>query len=262
MTAIRVAERTPPGLPERLRADWRALTEGTGDPASFHPDLVSGLPAPARRWLVHAIAPGAQLRHAAVFTQHGEIKVGRWQRFEADWALAPLDGFIWAARTHLGPVCIAGFDRFTGGAGEMRWRLFGVVPFIGAGGPDISRSAMGRLAGEFCFVPAVALSPHVGWERIDDHRVAAHLDLKGRDHRVTLTVGRSGALCRVDLERWGDPDHKTFRAHRFTAVFHGGEVSFDGFTIPAQAHAGWWDCPDDCADESFIRFTIDRARYV
>ena len=117
---------------------------------------------------------------------------GRWQRFEADWLLAPPEGFIWAARTQVGPLSIAGFDRYTGGAGEMRWRLFGVVPFIGASGPDVSRSAMGRLAAELCFVPAVALSPALRWEEIDSHRVAVHVNAHGWSHRVTLTIGSSG----------------------------------------------------------------------
>jgi len=40
-----------------------------------------------------------------------------------------------------------------------------------------------------------------------------------------------------------------------------GEVSFDGFTIPASARAGWWLCPDGCAREEFIRLTIDAADY-
>jgi hypothetical protein len=262
MTTMQVLEAAPPCLPTNLWADWRALTTGPDDPPTFDLEMLSGVPTLARRWLSHSIALGTPLRQAAVFAQHGQIKVGSWRDFEADWALAPLDGFIWAARTHLGPLSVAGFDRYTGGIGEMRWRLAGVAPFIGARGPDVSRSAAGRLAAEFCFVPAVALSSAVQWEEIDNHRVAAELSGPGWSHRVTLTVGRSGALYRVDVQRWGNPDHKPFREHQFTALFHSGEVSFDGFTIPARGYAGWWDCPDGCADESFFRFTIDQARYV
>ncbi|HWM05937.1 MAG TPA: DUF6544 family protein, partial [Actinophytocola sp.] len=89
----------PAALPGPLRIDWRRLTAPTIDPAPFTPDLLDGLPAPARRWLEHAIAPGTPLRRAAVLRQRGEIKVGRWQRFEADWVLAPPEGFVWAATT-------------------------------------------------------------------------------------------------------------------------------------------------------------------
>ncbi len=91
--------------------------------------------------------PRYALLRSAVFAQHGEIKVGRWQRYEADWLLAPPEGFIWAATTHLGPVFIRGFDRYTAGAGQMRWRLFGRVPLLSATGSDVTRSAMGAWRG-------------------------------------------------------------------------------------------------------------------
>lgn len=142
----------------------------------------------------------------------------------------------------------------------MRWRLFGRIPFLGATGPDVSRSALGRAAAELCFVPAAALASSVRWEAIDDHRVIACVEANRRTHRVTQTVAASGALERVDVARWGNPDGKPFHEHRFTAVLD-GEVRFDGFTVPAQARAGWWCCSDGCAREEFLRLTINHAEY-
>jgi hypothetical protein len=194
-----------------------------------------------------------------VLRQHGEIKVGRWLRYEADWALAPPAGFIWAATSHFGPLFIRGFDRYTRGTGQLRWRIFGRIPFLSVAGRDVSRSAMGRLAGELCFVPAAALSPAVRWEPLDDRRAVACVDAHGWTHRVTLTVAESGRLERVDLPRWGNPDGKKSREHRFTALLDGPEETFDGFTTPTRCRAGWWHCPDHCADEEFIRFTLDHA---
>ncbi len=120
---------------------------------------------------------------------------------------------------------------------------------------------MGRLAGELCFFPAAALSPAVRWEPLDDRRALACVDAHGWTHRVTLTVAESGRLERVDVPRWGNPDGKEFREHLFTALMDGPEGSFDGFTIPIRYRAGWWHCPDHCADEEFIRFTLDHASY-
>lgn len=251
----------PQRLPRLLREDWHALGAPTLNPAVFEPSMLAGLPAPARRWLDHAIKPGTSLCRAACFAEHGQIKVGRWQRFEADWVLAPTRGYIWAARTRLGPLSIHGFDRYTEGVGEMRWRLFGRIPFLGMTGTDVSRSAMGRLAAELVFVPAAALSPAARWEAVDHDRAEVCVDAHGWTHRVTLTVAPSGALERVDVSRWDHPDGKPFREHLFTAVMNGDEVSFDGFTIPAEARAGWWHCPDRCASEEFIRLTIDQASY-
>ncbi len=113
----------PPGtLPEPLRKDWQRLTAPTTDAKLFTQDLLDGLPEPGRRWLAHAIAPGTPLRRAAVFRQHGEIKVGRWQRYEADWVLAPPEGFSWATTTRLGPLFIRGFDRYSRGTGQLEAR--------------------------------------------------------------------------------------------------------------------------------------------
>ena len=251
----------PRALPEPLKVAWRRLAAPTDDPTPFTPDLLDDLPEPARRWLAHSIAPGTPLRRAAVLHQRGEIKVGRWQRFEADWVLAPPEGFIWAATTHLGPLFIRGFDRYTRGSGQMAWRVFGLIPFVSSSGPDVDHSAMGRLLGELCFVPAAALSPLVRWEDLDARRCVASVEAGGWMHRVTLTVAASGRLERVDLPRWGNPDGQKFREHTFTALMDGPEGTFSGFTIPLGCRAGWWECPDRCATEEFIRFTLDCADY-
>lgn len=261
MTVAATTAGPPRALPEPLQDAWRRLAAPTNDPTPFTPDLLDDLPEPARRWLTHSIAPGTPLRRAAVLRQRGEIKVGRWQRFEADWVLAPPEGFIWAATTHLGPLFIRGFDRYTFGSGQMAWRVFGLIPFLSTSGPDVDHSAMGRLLGELCFVPAAALSPLVRWEHLDARRCVASVEAGGWTHRVTLTVAASGRLERVDLPRWGNPDGQKFREHTFTALMDGQEGTFAGFTIPLGCRAGWWECPDRCATEEFIRFTLDCADY-
>jgi hypothetical protein len=42
---------------------------------------------------------------------------------------------------------VTGHDRLSSGTGEMRWRLLRLIPGMTAAGPDITRSAYGRLAG-------------------------------------------------------------------------------------------------------------------
>jgi hypothetical protein len=122
-----------------------------------------------------------------------------------NWALSPLTGFIWSATTHLGPITISGYDRYTRGSGETRWRLFGRLPFMTASGADVTRSAAGTRAAEFCFVPATALAPQVRWNEVDHHQATATIDLAGISHPVTITVATDGTLTRVDVPRWGQP---------------------------------------------------------
>jgi hypothetical protein len=40
------------------------------------------------------------------------------------------------------------------------------------------------------------------------------------------------------------------------------EVTFDGFTIPRTVTAGWHYGTDRWREGQFIRYTIDRARYL
>ncbi|GAA1388024.1 DUF6544 family protein [Catellatospora chokoriensis] len=251
----------PASIDPSLRAQWSALTAPTDPATEFTADMTADLPAPTRRWLNRAIAPGTPLRRAAIVRQHGQIRIGGWHDYEADWALSPLNGFIWSATTHLGPIAISGYDRYTRGSGEMRWRLFGLLPLMTASGADVTRSAAGRLAAEFCFVPATALASQVRWSEVDHSKATATIDLAGISHPVTITVATDGTLTRVDVPRWGQPTAADYAEHLFTALLDGPEATYDGFTIRSAARAGWWQCPDHCATEEFIRFAIDHVDY-
>ena len=62
-------------------------------------------------------------------------------------------GYIWAADARLFGVPVIGYDRLSGGTGEMRWRLLDLVPVVSTDGPDMARSAAGRLASEIALIP-------------------------------------------------------------------------------------------------------------
>lgn len=169
--------------------------------------------------------------------------------------LTPPTAFRWDARVR-GPagIRITGFDRLDPDGGRMRWRLFGVLPFVTASGTDVTRSAAGRLAGEYVMMPGFALNPDVRWQAVDDTRAVAHLIVAGHPHEVAVTVTPSGALASVSLPRWGNPDGGRYREHRFTATFD-GEVSRGGFLLATGIHAGWE------STGAFIHYDIDAADF-
>ncbi|MFE5330361.1 DUF6544 family protein [Embleya sp. NPDC056575] len=228
-------------------------------PAGGHPvrDVpTSTPPEPIRRWLAHAVPPGVPTPTSVELRAHGRIRVRRrWCPFESRQTLAPPTAFRWDAKVR-GPagIPIRGFDRLDAAGGTMRWRLFGVVPFIGASGIDVTRSAAGRLAGEFVFVPTFALHPDVRWQGVDDTRAVARFVVAGHPQEVTVTVTPSGALASVSLPRWGNPDGGRHREHRFTATFD-GETAHDGFLLLTGISAGWDDA------EAFIHYDIDAADF-
>ncbi|WP_051712730.1 DUF6544 family protein [Spirillospora albida] len=241
--------------PERHARD--GLSVPGGWPGPFDPALAADLPAPARRWLTHAIAPGTPLFGGVRLEMHGRIRIGSWWPFTATQVLRPASGFVWAARARVAHLPVTGFDRYAAGEGEMRWRLLGTVPVMSGGGPDITRSAAGRLAGELMLVPGAALSPFVTWEPLDDEHAVARVTVGAWTHRVTIGVAPSGALTSVRMPRWGNPDRGgAFREHEFGAVVH-REASSGGFTIPSIVSAGWWPCTERWGEGEFIRFVVD-----
>jgi hypothetical protein len=261
MTTGRVMQPSRPLLPPaELESEWSKLIRPSTPAEPFAVAMADHLPAPVRRWLLYAIRPGTPLRRAVVLEQHGTIRLGTWRRFEAIQALSPLEGFIWIVRAHMLGLPIEGFDRYTGRTGEMRHRLFGSITVMAASGPDISRSAAARHTAEIAWVPAAALAPQVTWRAIDDHRATAMVPCGGRIYEPTLTIAASGALAEVSILRWTNVGGTEWHEEPFTAVFD-REGTFDGYTIPTSATAGWGYGTQRWRDGAFIHQTIDAATY-
>jgi hypothetical protein len=243
---------------------WERLAQLAVSRPAFDPAMTESLPEPARRWLTHVITPGKPLAQVAVLDMHGYIRLGRWIRFRAVQLQAPPAGFIWAARAHFGPAWIGGFDRYIDGTGEMRWRLLSRIPVMSATGPDIDRSAAGRVALDALMVPTAWLQEAVTWRAGDnDDTVVAEWHVDNQTLPVTLTVGPDGALRSLTMPRWAAP-----RGHPWDEYPIGGtfadETNFDGIRLSRTMRAGYfygtdkWDSP---AGE-FFRAEITRARFL
>ena len=232
----------------------RQLLPGPEPPWAFTDAELDGLPDPVGRYLRAAIAPGTPLATAARFRMRGQIKLGRWIPFRAEELLAPHQGFHWAARA---AGVISGFDRHVGGQGRMRWRLLGLVPVMWADGPDLSRSAAGRVVGEATWVPT-ALLPRFGvdWSAADDHHLTARWRIDRHEAALELVVDDLGRLREAVFQRWGDPDQTgTFGLHPC-----GAEVSayatFGGVSVPAAGRAGWFYGTDRWPEGEFFRYRL------
>ena len=95
---------------------------------------------------------------------------------------------------------VGGFDRYLDGHGQLRWKLLGVVPVTQAEGPDVTRSAVGRVAGEAMWLPT-ALLPRFGveWEASDDRHVNARSAWMGSPLSCTITWGTMDGSVRWSL---------------------------------------------------------------
>jgi hypothetical protein len=251
----------PLTIPRAAQPEWSTiLAEPSAPHASFEPHQVEGLPEVAQRWLLRSIAVGSPLWQAVELEMTGEIRLnGAWRPFSARQALAPSKGFVWAAQATVGRLPIRGFDRYLSNRGEMRWKLLGIIPVMTARGQDVTDSARGRLAGESVMVPT---SFPAGTWRTGPFRntVVVERTIDGRAETVQLGIGRDGALTDVIMSRWGNPDGKAFGGYPF-GVSVAEERTFQGVTIAAVFHAGWWHGTGRQQEGEFFRAHIGSATF-
>jgi hypothetical protein len=246
-----------PPQAEAVRREWLRLAVGSTDPLRFDPAMVAKLPEPARRWLTHAISPGTPLWQTVELSMHGQIKLGRWRPFTARQVLAPPDGYIWAATARLLGLPVTGFDRLSSGTGQMSWRLLRLIPVVTAAGPDITRSACGRLAGEIALLPT-AFGCATWAQGGDADTATATLAFDDDAETAELRVERSGRLAEIRVSRWGNPGGAPFARYPFGVQVE-AESDFNGITIPSMLRAGWWWGTDRQPEGEFFRAQITSA---
>jgi hypothetical protein len=241
---------------------WERLSRGQPNPGRFDPVMAAGLPEPASRWLTHAIAPGTPLARAVIVEMEGHIRLGRWLPFRAVQLHAPPDGYVWAARARLGPLKISGFDRFADDTGEMRWRLLGHIPVMNATGPDLDRSAAGRVALDAMLVPTAFLNPLVNWsDGPHPNSATAEWTVGARTLQTELGVGRDGELRSVVMPRWGNPHGQPWGEYPCGGILT-DEADFGGIKLPTRMRAGWFFDTDHWAEGEFFRAHISKVAFL
>ncbi len=221
---------------------WDELARPTmGPPVLYEDPATEGLPEPARRLLRWSIEEGTPRARSVEIRMEGTITLDPARGpipMEAIQILAPPEGFIWSARTSGGLMRIRGFDRFSNGEGEMRWKLFGVIPVVRARGADVTRSAAARLAMEGLLVPAWLVprgdAPSgVRWEGVDDTHARYRVVIGGEEVVTTVAIDEEGRPLRAWAERWNEGRYERF------GVEFSGEIRSGGYRIPARVQAGW-----------------------
>jgi hypothetical protein len=263
MTATLAERLSPAPALSRDEDDVARRLVDTPPRESFRPEMLDGLPPPARDWLSHAIAIGTPLWRTARLTMHGTLKVGgRWCPFDATQVHAPSHGMLWKARARMMGLPIVGHDLYADGRGEMRWKLLGLLPVVRGDGPDIARSARGRLAGEaVAMVPTWLVGPHVTWTAEGPRTAVAHFTVDQEPFDIRLELGDGGALRSVSFQRWGSPrPGDAFGLYPFGCEIL-EEQTLSGLTVPRRMRAGWFfGGPRFESEGEFFRATVDSLR--
>lgn len=238
-------------------AAWRQLAAPTPPVGVFWPEEIADLPAPAQRLLTRALIPDIELTPTVLLEMEGDIKLKRWMPFRARQILRAGTGFVWEAAVGKPPISFSGGDSYWQGRGTLDFRLWGILPVARAAGPDIDRSAAGRLAAETVAWAPQALTPQMGaaWAPIDSTTAVVTLPIGDDTVDVAVTVDQTGRLRELAMQRWGDADHVSFDLYPF-----GGSVdnhdAFGGITIAAAGRVGWRWGTQRQAEGEFFHYRI------
>jgi hypothetical protein len=138
----------------------------------------------------------------------------------------------------------------------MDWRLLGVIPLVHAEGPDVSRSAAERAAGESIWVPTALLPGSGSSWTLDEDRLGVAVVVDGHGVRLEHRIDEGGRLLSSSFQRWGDPDKSGMWALHPFGVQVTAYRTFGGVTIPSAGRAGWHFGTDRWASGEFFRFEI------
>jgi len=227
---------------EKVDSIWQAL-EAPSLHQVFTDDMVSDLPAPARRYLLHAIRTGTPLASSVSLEMRGTMRLKpeqEWAPMKARQILAPPKGFVWQAEVSDGLMRFSGGDHYANGSGRVRFWLLGFIPLVKQEGPDVSRAAIGRLVCETIWLPSSLLPQRgVKWEALDDESAQATIKIGEEMTTLTLFVEPDGRLREIRILRWGNQTEDG----SFGYVPFGGKMQeerdFGGYTIPSKVGVGW-----------------------
>ncbi len=243
-----------------LEALW---TDAPPSTARFDVAQIAHLPASAQRYFRHTLAPGARCSASARLEMHGSIKLGEaWHPFTATQVLRWERGFVWHAHTSMNGLPVSGADIELDGAGAMRWKLLGILPVMHAEGPEVTRSAIGRLHAEAVWLPAALLGPEVTWSE-GPRGPALTIDAHGEQSQLELELDPEGRLRAMKLARWGNVGSDS---GEYRYVDFGGwctaDREFAGVTVPTEYRIGWYFGSDRFESEGeFFRCTIDSLEH-
>lgn len=226
---------------------WKKLAtvEAAAEPSvrAFDASMLDGLPEIARRYFLHAIAPGTLLRTTVRLRMQGEFLLGDVDEFQtyamsAEQVLAPPDQFVWIPTMRSGLLEISGSDALVAGEAWTRFWMNGVLPVANVKGtPDLVRSALSRSAMEAIWAPA-SLLPENGVEWQQTGPDVARVSFRTGIEPVDMLLGSDGAVLQVVTMRWSDANAQS----RFLLQSFGGTIeeerTFEGFTIPAKVSIG------------------------
>ncbi|MCZ7628923.1 MAG: hypothetical protein M5U19_07585 [Microthrixaceae bacterium] len=241
-------------------ATWAALERGADrDPPSFDHATLADLLVRRRGCCRRRCPTGCRCMTSCASRCAARSSSRRWLGFTAEQILRR--GGVRVGSGRRGRlVRFVGADALGPDGARIEFRLHGRIPVVRGAGPDIARSAHGRLAAETVAWLPSALTPQAGavWRALDDHRAVVTLTGPGEPTDVEVTVDAAGAVTSLALSRWKDSAKPPAFAP-FGGTVDSVLTTREGIRVAGSGTVGWdWGTPA-AADGSFFRYEITRA---
>jgi hypothetical protein len=188
-----------------------------------------------------------KLTHSGFFksSQQGEwMKIKGEQSFKTE-----IPEFQWTGKTKL----FKATDRFVNDKGQLKVKLFGLIPIVNAKGSEVDQAELLRWLGESTWFPTNLLpSDHLHWSAIDSLTAKLSFSYKDTDIYYIIRFDEEGLITELETERYMSKG----RLEKWI-----GQVSdykkFDGMLIPTHIKALWRLEEGDFQYVDFYVNTID-----
>ncbi len=251
---------------------WRSMKP---QPSTKHfvPAMVEGLPAPAQRYLQHAIKPHARLATSVEVAMHGaythstDINAPKYP-FRGKRIIRAGKGFVFKVVVPgegLQRIQENGLAYYANQKGYERAKYLYLIPiYFRLNNPvDINRTFLERYITDLVLLPSALLpQPGVEWQAIDDQHASVTITQDGQAMSLKLKIGLAGELQAVSFDYWSAKGGaKTYQAIPCGMQIH-QEQSFGDYTIPSSFNFIWWYDLPDRQPGTIFEFELDSAHFI
>jgi len=212
--------------------------------AVFEPEMLSGLPELAQKYLCFSIRPGAPLYQAASFSMEGTFSFGpgkKYQQLRAQQILCAPQGMVWKAKIGSGLGAFSGSDGVQASESWTHFALHDLFPVAEINSDkDHYQAAVGRMLAEAVFwtPAALLLSLPVTWETLGKDTVRAKIQHGSFSIAVDIKLDVGGCPLEACFQRWSNANlDKVYRYQPFGAYLSDFK-EFEGITLPTHVEAG------------------------
>ena len=204
------------------------------------PDMVSALPAPARRYFEHSGVVGKPIPRLVRLRQVGRIRANptdKWMELEAEefYSTSP-PAFVWRAyfpKARL-PI-VLGRDEYLDGAGSIVMKMLAVYPVANERGQELGPAGLMRYLNEMAWFPAAFLGENVTIEPVDEACFRVTIADRGMTATALLFVDESGRLTNFRAQRF-HTGTRTMETWETPMAKHG---VLEGLRLPIAGAAVW-----------------------